>query len=100
MPGSRAVTVPTKVYDVTKEETLKLFVPEIMTEPLFIPMSKDQTILQDILLKLNINSQNGTKADPASLKGAFADDAIFDKYNSAAPVARPGDNIYGTNNKK
>ena len=57
-------------------------------------MSKDQTILQDILLKLNINSQNGTKADPASLKGAFADDVIFDKYNSVAPVASAGDDVF------
>ena len=85
--------------DVTKEETLKLFVPELMTEPLFIPMSKDQAILQDILLKLNINSQNGTKSDPASLKGAFADDVIFDKYNSAVPVAPPGDNVFNQQQK-
>ena len=85
--------------DVIKEETLKLFVPEIMTEPLFIPMSKDQTILQDILLKLNINSQNGTKADPASLKGAFADDVIFDKYNSVAPVASAGDDVFNQQQK-
>lgn len=70
------------------ERSIEFFIPEIMEKPVYIPLSTNQRILQDFLIKLDkLNRQNqinntNVKAKVEDFAEVFPDKSMFDLYNT------------------
>ena len=87
-----------------KENSMILFIPKIMTEPIIIPPSQDQQTLQDVLdeidklNKINLdNPKEAKKITPSVLKERFNSVEEFNLYNPVTETISAGDSIFKTN---
>ena len=86
----RLLTSNTELKTVTNitDPSIEFFIPEIMEKPVYIPLSTNQRILQDFLIKLDkLNRQNqinntNIKAKVEDFADVFPDKSIFNLYNS------------------